>query len=100
MDDTLTRLGRFNYAVNIVLEHEGGYSDDSDDPGGKTNFGITEKDLQDHARELNLPLDVKELGRVEAEYFYKKVYWDKYHYDAIKSLPIATKIFDMAVNMG
>ena len=40
------------------------------------------------------------MTRVEAEYFYKKVYWDEYNYNAINSLPIATKIFDMAVNMG
>ena len=100
MDDELSPCNRFNYAVNIVLQHEGGYTNDPADPGGKTNFGITEEDLQEHARALNLPLDVKELGKTEAEYFYKKVYWDEYHYDSINSLAIATKIFDMAVNMG
>jgi lysozyme family protein len=99
-DDILTPQSRFDYAVNIVLGHEGGYTNDEHDPGGETNFGITHADLEAHARELNLPLDVKELTRIEAEYFYKKVYWDEYHYNAINSLPIATKIFDMAVNMG
>lgn len=96
----LSSQERFDSAVNVVLEHEGGYSNNPKDPGGETNFGITHIDLQAHARELNLPLDVKELTRVEAEYFYKKVYWDEYNYNAINSLPIATKIFDMAVNMG
>jgi lysozyme family protein len=96
--DILTPEGRFDHAVNIVLEHEGGYSNDPDDPSGETNFGITEKDLKENTQELSL--DVKELTRAQAEYFYKTVYWDKFHYDAINSLPIATKIFDMAVNMG
>ena len=100
INDILTPQGRFQYAVNIVLNHEGGYSNDEDDPGGETNFGITHLDLQAHAIELNLPLDVKNLTRIEAEYFYKKIWWDKYNYNAINSLPIATKIFDMAVNMG
>lgn len=100
INDIVTPQGRFDCAVSVVIAHEGGYSDDAGDPGGETNFGITKADLEAHARDLNLPLDVKELTRVEAEYFYKKVYWDEYNYNAINSLPIATKIFDMAVNMG
>src|ERR1700675_410174 len=100
INDILTPQGRFDYAVNVVLTHEGGYSNDENDPRGETNSGITHLDLEGHARELNLPLDVKELTRIEAEYFYKKIWWDKYNYNAINSLPIATKIFDMAVNMG
>ena len=101
INDILTPQGRFDYAVNIVLWHEGGYSNDPDDPGGETNFGITQDDLKEHMCDFtSFPCDVKDLNRIEAEYFYKKVYWDKYNYNAINSLPIATKIFDMAVNMG
>ena len=91
---------RFEYAINKVLENEGGYINDPDDPGGETNFGITKADLESYASELGLPLDIKDITRIEAEYFYKKVYWEKYNYNAIDSLPIATKIFDMAINMG
>src|SRR5690606_28086497 len=36
----------------------------------------------------------------KAKAIYKKYWWDKYHYEAINSLAIATKILDMAVNMG
>lgn len=100
MDD-LTPQGRFNYAVGVILAHEGGYSNDHDDPGGETNFGITQIDLKEHIKDFtSFPTDVKDLTQIEAEYFYKKVYWDEYNYNAINSLPIATKIFDMAVNMG
>lgn len=101
MNDVLTPQGRFDYAVKVVLNHEGGYSNDPDDPGGETNFGITQADLKEHMNDFSLfPQDVKDLTQIEAEYFYKKVYWDKYNYNAINSLRIATKIFDMAVNMG
>ena len=95
-DDT-----RFDYAVGIVLSHEGGYSNDPDDPGGETNFGITQKDLIDYSHKFNyFPRDVEDLTRVEAEYFYRLVWWDANHYDAINSIIVATKIFDTAVNVG
>ena len=100
-DAISTPESRFDYAVNIVLGHEGGYSNDPDDPGGETNYGITENDLKEHMKDFpSFPSDVKDLTRIEAGYFYKTVYWDEYNYDAINSLSIATKIFDMAVNLG
>ena len=101
INDKLTPQARFDYAVNIVLGHEGGYSNDPNDPGGETNFGITQYELRSYAEDFNfLPSHVNDLTRIEAEQFYKINYWDKYNYNAINSLPIATKIFDMAVNMG
>lgn len=99
-NDPVIPQERFDYAVNIILSHEGGYSNDPDDSGGETNFGITQSDLLTYGKMLKLPINVKDLTRNEAEVFYKKFYWDKYNYNAINSLPIATKIFDMAVNMG
>ena len=94
---------RFSYALNIVLQDEGGFTNDPDDPGGATNFGMTQKDL-DAYRESNpksvLPYNVKDLTHDQAETYYKKCWWDKYNYNAIQSLEIAAKIFDLAVNMG
>lgn len=101
IDDILTPQGRFDFAVNVLLGHEGGYSNDPDDPGGETNFGITQADLNEHMKDItSFPSNVKDLTKIEAEYFYKVVYWDKYNYNAINSLSIATKLFDMCVNMG
>lgn len=99
-DSILTSQSRFDYAVNIVLNNEGGYSNDPDDPGGATNFGITKSDLNEHGKSLNLPTSVQELTIDDAKTFYKTIYWDRYHYEAINSLTIATKVFDLAVNMG
>jgi lysozyme family protein len=98
----MTPEDRFNQAVSVVLGHEGGYTNDPDDPGGETNFGITQTDLDKHAIELLLlpPIDIKNLTQIEAERFYKKFFWDKYNYNAIDSLHVATKIFDMSVDMG
>ena len=44
--------GRFEEAIEIILQHEGvgidpenptGYVNDPDDPGGETHFGITKR---------------------------------------------------------
>jgi len=99
-DEKLTPAERYNSAVIVLLNHEGGYSNHPKDPGGATNFGITQRELTRCYARLKLPSDVKSLTKVHAKIYYKSEWWDKYHYEAINSLYIATKIFDMAVNMG
>lgn len=96
---------RFDYAVKPVFEHEGLFSNNPADPGGATNYGISLRFLKNHGIDINDDgqidlMDVKSLTPQKAKAIYKKYWWDKYHYEAINSLAIATKILDMAVNMG
>ena len=91
---------RFDYAVNIILDHEGGYTNDPHDPGGETAYGITDYDINSSPKELGLPAHLKDLTIDDAKRYYKSEWWDKYGFNDITSLPIATKIFDMAVDMG
>jgi lysozyme family protein len=101
----LTPSDRFNFAVQAVLKHEGGFSNDPKDPGGATNYGISLRFLKEmdidfnHDGQINID-DVKEITFSDAVEIYKKYWWDKYAYEAINSLRVSTKIFDMAVNMG
>lgn len=95
-----SKEGRFEYALNFLLNNEGGYSDDPDDPGGQTNMGITENDLKTYGKRLGFPENVKELTRYHAKLFYRIAWWDKYNYNSINSLDLATKVFDLSVNMG
>lgn len=90
----------YEKAIQKTLEHEGGYTNNPKDPGGETNFGITQKELTRVHESLGLPSSVKELTKENAKTYYKKEWWDKYHYESIKSSKIATKLFDMAVNLG
>lgn len=90
----------FDYAVNIVLKHEGGYSNDPKDPGGETNFGITESTLEHCRSQLGISREVKDLTLEDAKMIYKIHYWDPYPYDEIDSKTIAAKLFDAAVNIG
>lgn len=96
----LTPEGRFNYALKFLLQDEGGYSNDPDDPGGETNFGITQKELDKVHVQLGISESVKDLTHDEAAIYYKACWWDEYKYNSIDNIIIATKIFDLAVNMG
>lgn len=83
---------QFEEAIQVVLTHEGGYVNDPVDPGGETNFGITKRTYPH--------LDIKSLTREAASKIYLKDWWLKYHYNEIEDQAVATKIFDLAVNMG
>ncbi len=96
---------RFQHAVSIVLLHEGGLSNDKEDRGGDTNFGISLRYLRDIKIDVDGDgdidgQDIRKLTRQEAIFIYKKYWWDKYKYNDISNLDIATKIFDLSVNMG
>ncbi|MEC7571953.1 MAG: glycosyl hydrolase 108 family protein [Pseudomonadota bacterium] len=100
-------------ALEMVLEHEGGFVIDPDDPGGATNFGISIRFLRAEIRagralladfdidgdgDLD-PADMEGLSREGAAQLYRSAFWDRY---ALGDLPpiLAPKVFDLAVNMG
>ena len=84
-------LIEFNDIIEVVLEHEGGYVNDPNDPGGETKFGI--------AKRSNPDVDIKNLTKEQAKGIYKTEYWDK---NKVEQLPKHLRhiYFDMAVNMG
>lgn len=92
---------KFQYAIKVILSHEGKYSNDPKDPGGSTNFGITQRFLDDIIKEPSFDKRyVKDLTEQDAIAIYRDFFWNKYQYAMIEALQIATKVFDMAVNMG
>jgi len=88
----VTSEERFCRAVEMVLRHEGGYVYDPADPGGETKYGISKRSYPQ--------LDIRNLTREQAVEIYRRDWWDRYGYDRIKSLDVAAKVFDLAVNMG
>ena len=84
-------MSKFDEIIEVVLEHEGGYVNDPDDPGGETNFGIAKRSHPD--------VDIKNLTKEGAKEIYKEVYWDK---NKVESLPeeLWHIYFDMCVNQG
>lgn len=88
----MTADDRFRIAVEAILGHEGGFSDDPADRGGATNFGLSSVHHPD--------LDVRALTRERAIEEYRRRYWERYRLDEIEDVDVATKVFDLCVWMG
>ena len=69
----------------------GGYTNDPDDPGGETKWGISKRYHPD--------LDIKNLTPEQALQIYATEYWDACGCDSI-DFPYCTVVFDTAVNPG
>jgi len=93
-------MNRFDECFRLVLGVEGGYSDNPNDKGGKTNWGITEGTLNTaYNAGLVKHNDVKKLTADEAKVIYKTNYWDKCKCDTLP-VPLDYLVFDAAVNHG
>jgi lysozyme family protein len=82
----------FDIAIEKTLAHEGGYVNDPSDPGGETNFGISKRAYPD--------LPISALTRDLAITIYHRDYWKTPGFDQIENPALATKLFDLGVNMG
>ena len=81
----------FQDCIPIVLDLEGGYTNDALDKGGETNFGI--------AKQFYPKEDIKKMTKKRATEIYKKDYWDAM---GVEKLPSHLKliVFDCGVNCG
>lgn len=81
----------FDRALAFVLRWEGGYTNDPDDPGGETNFGISKRA---YPRE-----NIKAMTKERAAELYKRDYWIPAGCGS-QPYPVALVMFDTAVNCG
>lgn len=85
-------MAEFEPAVQLVLQHEGGYTAGlPGDPGGETNFGISKRAHPD--------VDIKNLTKEDAIAIYEKEYWTPYMEQEVDQR-IANCALDCAVNQG
>lgn len=85
MTDTFTTW------INFVLTQEGGLTDDANDPGGLTSYGIDQRSHPD--------VDIRNLTRDGAIAIYQADYWLKSRADKLP--PALAMIYaDAAVNQG
>lgn len=90
----------FEAALPFVLHWEGGFVDHPDDPGGRTNQGITQSVYDAWRRGHSLPCrDVKVIADGEVRAIYETGYWIPPRCDLLaRELDLVQ--FDTAVNMG
>ena len=87
----------FDTAFDLLISHEGGFAHRpfSDDPGGATMYGVTEK----VARANGYTGQMQDLTLDFAKSVYRKQYWDACQCDAMPDA-LRYPLFDAAVNSG
>lgn len=83
----------FDVAIPVLLEIEGNgaITNDANDPGKTTKWGITQMSYPQY--------DIPNLTREQAIAIYRRDWWLP-AYDQINAQRVATKLFCFAVNMG
>jgi len=104
-------MANFNQAFKLMIEHEGGYVNDPQDPGGETYKGVARKmqpnwdgwpmiDLFKAHASFPSMLD----GNIELQNkviaFYEQKFWLRTGGDMIINQQVAESIFDFGVNAG
>lgn len=88
-------MSSFDDAFDTLIGNEGGYSNNSADPGGETMWGITAR----VARAAGYVGPMRDMPRDVAKAIAKKLYWDPLHLDVFDPR-IAFQIFDANYNGG
>lgn len=102
-------MSGFDAAVEYVLENEGGLSEDENDPGGVTNFGVSLRFLRSmdgeklrrygFLGEVDAEM-VRNMSLAQARAVYKGEFWEGSGLDGLREQEVANYVFDMCVNMG
>ena len=86
-------------ALKHILKYEGGYVNHKDDPGGRTNLGVTQRVWEDWTGKPATEEDMRGLTVAMVSPLYKKRYWDAVRGDDLPS-GVDLCVFDCAVNAG
>ena len=93
----------FEIAFQRLIGHEGGYSNDRNDPGnwtgGKVGLGFLKGTKFGLAANTYPKLDIKNITVVEAKEIYKRDWWDKLGADQLHPA-IVYQLWDFAINAG
>lgn len=90
----------FAKSFALVLKSEGGYVNNPHDPGGATNFGITQRVYDAYRVSKGWgKAPVRMIGADEVEAIYRAQYWDACKCDALPP-GVDYAVYDYAVNSG
>ena len=89
-------MDRFEKIFDYLLRVEGGYSDDKNDKGGKTKYGI----IEEEAKDFGYKGSMQDLTKDFAKNIYLKKYYLGNKLDKVIDDKVALSICDWAVNSG
>lgn len=95
----------FDQCLDWLLEHEGGFVNHPDDPGGMTNHGVTTKVYQEwlsEAKDTEVEVNEDLIRNIPIEHvrvIYRDNYWMRVAGDQMPS-GLDWSLFDWAVNSG
>ena len=89
-------MDRFEKIFDYLLKVEGGYSNDKNDKGGETKYGI----IEEEAKEFGYKGDMQDLTKDFAKNIYLKKYYLGNKLDKVVNDKVALSICDWAVNSG
>jgi lysozyme family protein len=81
----------FDQAFERLIGHEGGFVDHPSDPGGATNYGISQRSYPGE--------DIRGMTLARAKEIYARDFWGPAGCDAMPEA-VRFDLFDMAVNSG
>jgi lysozyme family protein len=93
-------MALFDPAIKYVLSNEGGFVSSENDPGGVTNYGITQEAFEEYMGRPVALSEMVDMTKPMAMLYYLDRYWNHYHLGDIKSQRCATACLDTMVNVG
>lgn len=91
---------KFVRAHRVTSKWEGGYVNHPSDPGGATNFGVTQATYDAYRRRMGLPTQhVRNITQDEVHDIYVIGYWNKIRGDDLPA-GVDLAVYDFAVNSG
>lgn len=89
-------MAKFDLAIPLILLHEGEeYTNDPDDAGGPTKWGVTIPDIPGATA-----VTIMNLTREQACEIYRRKYWAPMRGDEIVAQPVADIFLDLGVARG
>jgi lysozyme family protein len=92
-------IGNFDQCLAKLLEHEGGFVNDSRDNGGMTNLGVTMRVWEEWVGHPVSEKEMRSLTPLMVSELYRRKYWDACRANELIS-GLDYCVFDVAVNSG
>ena len=67
----------YDRCLTMLLKHEGGYVNDPNDAGGRTNLGVTQKVYENWVERDVTEQEMRDLTVEDVAPIYKNEYWDR-----------------------